>query len=151
MLKITKSTWLRNMAAKLSILIDLNIILDVLQNREPFYEDSAQMLAGIETGLITGYLAAHSVTTLFYLIQKDQSASAASAAITELLQFLKIAPINQNTIDQALNLDYRDFEDAVQMICALQCKADYLITRNLSDYQPPLVPVLKPVEFLAAL
>lgn len=139
------------MAAKPSVLIDLNIILDVLQKREPFHDASAQVLAGVETGLITGYLAAHSITTLFYLIQKDQSASAARAAITELLQFLIIAPINQNTIDQALNLDYRDFEDAVQMICALQCKADYLITRNLSDYQPPLVPVLKPVDFLAAL
>ena len=139
------------MAAKLSILIDLNIILDVLQNREPFYEDSAQVLACVETGLVTGYLAAHSITTLFYLIQKDQSANAARASITELLQFLNIAPVNQNTIDQALNLDYPDFEDAVQMICALQCKAEYLITRNLSDYVPPLVPVLKPVEFLASL
>jgi predicted nucleic acid-binding protein len=139
------------MAAKPVVLIDLNIILDVLQKREPFHDASAQVLAGIETGLITGYLAAHSITTLFYLIQKDQSTSAARAAITELLQFLKIAPINQNTIDQALNLDYLDFEDAVQMICALQCKADYLITRDLSDYHPPLVPVQKPVEFLAAL
>ncbi len=139
------------MAAKLYILIDLNIILDVLQKRDPFFETSAQVLAGLEMELITGYLAAHSVTTLFYLIQKDQSASAARAAITELLQFLRIAPVNQNTIDQALNLDYPDFEDAVQMICALQCKADYLITRDLSDYQPPLVPVIKPVDFLAAL
>lgn len=139
------------MAAKPVVLLDLNIILDVLQNREPFYETSVQVLAGVETGLLTGYLAAHSVTTLFYLIQKDQSASAARAAMTELLQFLKIAPVNQDTIDQALNLDYPDFEDAVQMISALQCKADYLITRNNADYQPPLVPVLKPVDFLAAL
>jgi predicted nucleic acid-binding protein len=139
------------MAAKPTVLIDLNIVLDVLQKRDPFYETSARVLAGVETGLITGYRTAHSVTTLFYLIQKDQSASAARAAITELLQFLKIAPVNQNTIDQALNLDYSDFEDAVQMITALQCKADYLITRNLSDFHPPLVPVLKPVDFLAAL
>lgn len=139
------------MAAKSVILLDLNIVLDVLQKREPFYESSVQVLAGAETGLISGYLAAHSVTTLFYLIQKDQSASAARAATTELLQFLKIAPLNQNTIDQALNLDYPDFEDAVQMISALQCKADFLITRYLTDYQPPLVPVLKPVDFLAAL
>ena len=139
------------MAAKPVVLLDLNIILDVLQKREPFYESSAQVLASVETGLITGYLAAHSVTTLFYLIQKDQSASAARAAITELLQFLRIAPVNQNTIDQALNLDYQDFEDAVQMISALQSKADYLITRDISDYQPPLVPVLKPVDFLATL
>ncbi|MFO7943648.1 MAG: PIN domain-containing protein [Anaerolineales bacterium] len=137
------------MADETEVLIDLNIILDVLQKRNPFYSTSVQVLAGVETGLMTGFLAAHSVTTLFYLIQKDQSAAAARAAITELLQFLQIAPVNQSTIDQALNLDYQDFEDAVQMIAALQCKADYLITHNISDYQPPLVPVLKPVELVA--
>jgi len=137
------------MAVEQLVLIDLNIILDVLQKRDPFYDTSVQVLAGVETGLMTGFLAAHSVTTLFYLIQKDQSAAAARAAITELLQFLQIAPVNQSTIDQALNLDYQDFEDAVQMIAALQCKADYLITRNISDYQPPLVPVLKPAELVA--
>ena len=139
------------MAAKTVDLINLNIALDVLQKPDPFYETSAQVLAGVETGLTTGYLAAHNVTTLFYLIQKDQSASAAHAAITEILQFLQIAPVNQNTIDQALNLDYPDFEDTVQMISALQCKVDCLITRNISDFQPPLVPVLKPVDFLAVL
>ncbi len=137
------------MAAEPVVLIDLNIILDVLQKRDPFYDTSVQVLAGVETGLMTGYLAAHSATTLFYLIQKDQSSAAARAAITALLQFLQIAPVNQSTIDQALNLDYQDFEDAVQMIAALQCKADYLITRNISDYEPSLVPVLKPADLLA--
>lgn len=57
------------MGAEPVVLIDLNIILDVLQKRDPFYDISVQLLAGAETGLMTGYLAAHSVTTLFYLIQ----------------------------------------------------------------------------------
>lgn len=42
----------------------------------------------------------------------------------------------------------KDFKDAVQILSALQCKADYLITRDISDFQPPLVPVLKPVDLL---
>jgi len=46
---------------------------------------------------------------------------------------------------------YRDYEDAVQMISAVQCKADCLITCNIEDYQPPLLSVLKPVEFLATI
>jgi len=139
------------MAAKSIVFIDLNIILDVLQKREPFYESSAQLLAAVETGLIEGFIAAHSITTLFYLIQKDKSSAEARANITNLLQFLKIAPVNQSTIDQALNLDYKNFEDAVQMISALQCKSECLLTRNISDYQPPLLPVLKPVDFLGTI
>jgi predicted nucleic acid-binding protein len=139
------------MAAKPVVLIDINILLDVMQKREPFYEASAALLAAVENGRIQGYVAAHSITTLFYLIQKGRSFSKARAAIISLLQFIKIAPVNQNTLEQALTLDYRDFEDAVQMISALQCKADCLITRNVKDYEPSLLPVVQPVDFLSTI
>jgi len=139
------------MADPPKVLIDINILLDVLQMREPFYEASARLLALAETGRVKGYIAAHSITTLFYLIQKDQSSAQARANITSLLQFLEIAPVDQSTIEQALNLDYRDFEDAVQMISALQCKAEYLITRNVTDYQPALLPIIQPVDFLGTI
>ena len=92
------------MAAKTKAFFDLNIILDVLQNREPFYEASAQLLACAETGKIQGFIAPHSLTTLFYLISKDQSAAKARATITNLLQFLSVAKIDQSTIEQAMGL-----------------------------------------------
>ena len=140
---------MRSMPSKPTVLIDLNILLDVLQKREPFYETSARLLALIETGKIKGFIASHSITTLFYLIKKDRSTAEAKAIITNLLQFIKVATVDQSTIEQALNLDYPDYEDAVQMISAVQCKADYLITRNCKDYQPPLLSVLQPVDFLS--
>jgi predicted nucleic acid-binding protein len=87
----------------------------------------------------------------FYPIKKDRSAAEARATITNLLQFIKIAPVDQSTIEQALNLDYRDYEDAVQMISAVQCKADCLITHNVKDYQPSLLSVLQPEDFLSTL
>jgi len=68
-----------------------------------------------------------------------------------LLQIFKIAPIDQETIEQALNLEFRDFEDAVPMVSALRNKVDFLITRNVKDYQPALLPVLQPVDFLETL
>ena len=139
------------MASKPAVLIDLNVILDVLQKREPFFDASAGLLAAVETGRVRGYLAAHSVTTLFYLIQIGNSAAEARATITNLLQFLKITPVDQSTIEQALNLDYRDFEDAVQMISAVQSKVDCLITRNIKDYAITLLPVMQPVDFLGTL
>ena len=139
------------MATKSIVFIDINVILDVLQKREPFYEASAHVLAGVEAGKFEGFIAAHSITTLFYLIQKDQSSALAHASITSLLQILKIAPVTQSTINRALNLEYNDFEDAVQMISALECKADYIITRNIADYTPPLLPVIQPVDFLGIL
>ena len=137
------------MAAKTKAFFDLNIILDVLQNREPFYETSAQLLAYAEIGKIQGYIAPHSLTTLFYLISKDQSAAKARALITNVLQFLLVATVDQKTIEQAMNLSYRDFEDAVQMIAAVQCKADYFVTRNPKDFQPSMLTVIQPSELIS--
>ena len=123
------------MANKLVVLIDLNLILDTLQKREPFYVASAQVLACAETGLIVGLVAAHTVTTLFYLIVKDRSAETARVALTDLLRFLSIAAVDHSTVEQALNLPYSDFEDAVQMMAAgrpvrsTQLPETYRITR----------------------
>jgi len=139
------------MAAKTKAFFDLNIILDVLQNREPFYEASAQLLAYAETGKIQGFIAPHSLTTLFYLISKDQSAAKARATITNLLQFLSVTKIDQSTIEQAMGLAYRDFEDAVQMIAAVQCKADYFVTRNSKDFQPRMITIIQPSELIVLL
>ncbi len=67
------------MPNKPTIMIDLNILLDVLQKREPFYNASAHLLAMVETGRVKGIVAAHSITTLFYLIKKDKSSAEAKA------------------------------------------------------------------------
>ena len=139
------------MADKLQVLFDLNIILDVLQEREGFYDFSARLLAYAENDIIQGWLAAHSVTTLFYLIAKHKSPEHARVTLTSLLQFLKIAPVDQDTIEQALSLPYRDSEDAVQMMAAVRIRADYLLTRDIRDYQPAPMAVVQPVELLAIL
>ncbi|MEA5079033.1 MAG: PIN domain-containing protein [Anaerolineaceae bacterium] len=138
------------MAGKPAVLVDLNILLDVLQKREPFYNASAQVLALIETRLVTGYIASHSLPTLFYLIRKERGVSEARAVLTNVLQILKVAPVDQTTIEQALNLDYPDFEDAVQMMAAVQQKVEAVITRNGQDFKPALLPVIQPVDFLAS-
>lgn len=147
---IITNTWKKSMEDKPCVLIDINVLLDVLQKREPHYQSSASLLAVVESGQIHGYISAHSVTTLFYLIKKDRGVSEAKSAITNLIQIVKILPVDQGTIEQALNLDYGDFEDAVQMMVAVQSKMDYLITRNTKDYQPALLPVIKPAEFVAS-
>lgn len=139
------------MASKPAVLINLNILLDILQKRKTFYQASAGLLAAVEMGQVDGYLTAHSITTLFNLIQKGNSAAEARATITSLLQFIKIIAVDQSTIEQALNLNFRDFEDAVQMISAVQNKMDCIITRNTKDYKPALLPVMQPVDFLGTL
>ena len=137
------------MSAELKVLLDINVILDVLQQREPFYEMSARTLAAAETGLVEGWVAAHSLTTLFYLLAKHQSAEHARVALTEMLTILSVAAVDHTVIEQALNLPYTAFEDAVQMMAAVSSGAQYLVTRNVRDHGFGPLPVLQPAELLA--
>lgn len=137
------------MGSKAVVLVDINILMDILQHREPFYESSAHLLDLIVNGSLTGWIAAHSLTTLHYLIAKNHSISESRKILSNLLNHFSVAQVDQIVIKRALELEYKDFEGSVQMICAVQCKADYLITRNVKDYQPALLSVLQPVDFLA--
>jgi hypothetical protein len=110
---------------------------------------SAGVLAAAETGMIEGWVAAHSLTTLFYLLARYQSAEQARVALTDLLTFLSVAAVDHVVIEQALNLPYPDFEDAVQMMAAVRSGVQYLVTRNARDYGMGPLPVLQPAELLA--
>ncbi len=139
------------MDPKPRILVDANVVLDVLQRREPHHILSAQVLARVELGLVEGALAAHTWTTLYYLISRGVSAEHARAMLSDLLQFFVVAPVDQDVIQHALSLPYRDLEDAVQMAAAVHYGAGYVVTRNVQDYAAGPLPALSPAEFLALL
>jgi predicted nucleic acid-binding protein len=139
------------MDSGLRVLIDLNVILDVLQRRDPFYKTSSRVLAGAETQVFEGWVAAHSVTTLFYLLSKHQTIDQTRITIGELLRFLSVATIDQLILEQALTLPYSDFEDAVQMMAAVQAGMTHLVTRNVQDYRAGPLPALLPAELLTLL
>lgn len=139
------------MANKPVTLVDLNVVLDVLQHRQPHYEHSAQVLNAVSREQVAGLLAAHTVTTLFYLLARLQDHQTATTAIVRLLSSFTVAAVDDQTIRTALAWGWPDFEDAVQMAAAAGAHADYLITRNPKDFKATPVPVLRPEELLAIL
>ena len=139
------------MASKIRILVDLNVIIDVMQNRQPFYEDSAGVVDAVARGEVGGCLSAHSVTTLFYVISRTRDRETAVQAVTSLLESFTVAKVDDKVIREALSLSWKDFEDAVQMASAGAEGIDYLITRNIKDFQSGPVPVIQPAAFLALL
>jgi predicted nucleic acid-binding protein len=133
------------------LLLDINVILDVLAKREPWFEDSAAVLSLLDTEEFEGVAAAHSITTLFYLASKHLGHRRATAKILDLLKLLSVAPVDQETILKGLALGWSDFEDALQMLCADAADADYLVTRNPRDFESESIPVVTPTELLAIL
>jgi len=137
--------------AKLRVLFDLNVILDVLTRREPFYADSAKVWEKVETGNVDGMLATHSITTLFYLLSKHKTHQESSNIIQSLLQVFEVAAVDEGVILQALALAWQDFEDAVQAVAAARAGAIYIITRNIQDYKDSPIPACSPADFLTYL
>lgn len=132
----------------MKLLLDANVVLDVLAMREPHWKASAGILARVESGKAKGLIAAHSVTTIYYLLSKHLNRKKARAAIVQLLNVLDVAAVDHHVVSDALSLGWEDFEDAVQAAAVLHAKATHLISRNPKDFSTLTIPVLTPDEFL---
>jgi predicted nucleic acid-binding protein len=133
------------------LLVDVNVVLDVALNRAPFAQDSAKLLTAIDYGRAQGYVATHTITTAYYVIAKNQGSAIAAAAIAETIRILDVVPAGRSDLSNALALGWRDFEDAVQAICASKIGADFIVTRDLHDFRGSAVPAREPAAVLPML
>jgi predicted nucleic acid-binding protein len=133
----------------LKLFLDTNVVLDVLADREPFAEDAAGVLSVIERGEAEGFVAAHTATTVFYLLQKELGLRRAKRALMDILKLVGVVAVDHDRLLQALAMNWKDFEDAVQAACAAKIDADYIITRNQDDFSGAEVPTRSPAEYLA--
>ena len=131
------------------ILIDANIILDHLIPRQPFVDIADEVLRLCFQQKCNGYIAAHSITNIFYILRKQFSASERKKMLLELCEFIEIAGIEKKEIINALtNEDFDDFEDRLQVECARMVNADYIVTRNITDFSASPIPAILPEELL---
>lgn len=133
------------------VFIDTNILLDVLARREPFFAQSARIWTMAERGEIAASVSAFSFNNIFYIVRKAAGKEKADKALRLSRDvFTTVAPDRQ-IMDQALDSEIDDFEDAVQYFSASHSRADYFITRNAAEFPASPLPVLSPQEFLALL
>lgn len=132
----------------MKLFLDANVVLDVLAMREPHWKSSASVLALVEQEQATALIAAHSVTTIYYLLSKHLNRKKARSAIVQLLNLAHVAPVDHDVILEALSLGWDDFEDAVQAAAAMQARATHIITRNPKDFAALSIPVVTPEEFM---
>ena len=128
------------------LLIDINVLLDVALQR-PGAPASARLL-GLCGRQHEGWLAWHSVATMAYLIERQQSAVSGRDFIRGMLGWADVAHTGRADALAALDLPMRDFEDALQVAAAMACGAQFVITRNERDFKNSPVPALNPETFL---
>ena len=132
----------------MSILVDTNIILDILLEREPFYKESVMFLKKTQKNGVAVFLSATTITDLYYIVRKAKGKDIALDFIKNLLQFVEIASVNKNVILQALESDIADFEDAVQEKSAISENINIIVTRDKKDFKNSTLEIYSPTSYL---
>jgi predicted nucleic acid-binding protein len=131
------------------VLVDTNVVLDVLLDRSPFAEGSKRLWAAIEIGAAQGFLAAHTLTTVHYLVRQAKGARAARDVVGLLLQVFEIAAVDKAVLDRAARLEFTDFEDGVSSAAAERAACGLIATRNAKDFQRSPVVAVDPITAAA--
>jgi predicted nucleic acid-binding protein len=133
------------------LLIDGNIILDVLQNREPHIVDSAKIWKLCETDQAEGYVSALTFSNLVYIMRKELSPEKINEVFKSLGLIFQFTDMTVSDLTKAAEQQWDDFEDALQAATAERIHADNIITRNVKDFKQSKIVAFTPTEFLARL
>jgi predicted nucleic acid-binding protein len=132
-----------------TILIDTNILLDHFDDREPYRENAVKILELCANGVCNGFIAAHSITNIFYILRKKFSPEDRKKILLSVCEILEVSGLDQSRLLEALqNNTIIDLEDCLQMNCAKAVGAEYIITRDLGDFIQSPVPAISPADFL---
>lgn len=130
------------------ILIDTDIILDAILKRTPFDSDAYNVLKMADENKINAYIAAFSMTDIYYFISKNLSHEERIRTIKALFNIMDTVNVSKTDIEKAMLLpEFKDFEDALQMQCLKKIKGDFIITRD-DKFQKISSKAISPKEFI---
>lgn len=131
------------------LLVDANIMLDVLMNRQPFVKDSSLIWKLCETEKAKGYVSTLTFANMMYIMRKELSAEMIEEVFRKLKLIFEFVDFSPSILEKAVEMKWKDFEDAVQSATAEQIRADYIVTRNVRDFTQSKVMAFTPSELLA--
>jgi len=132
---------------KKRIFVDTNVLLDVLLEREGFYYDALKIWASAEEGKVEAWVAAISVNNVHYIMKRLKSETAAMIAVRIILRIFKVAPVDAEILSQAADFHDKDYEDDIQLQCALRAKCSQIFTRDPFHYDSSLIAAVPPASF----
>ena len=133
----------------MKLLIDTNVVLDVLLQREPSCRTATAVLNLTQRDDVREYVSASAITDIYYIANKQmKDRDAVRDLLKRLLMVVSVAAVSEREIQNALNLAWGDFEDSVQYSVALMNEMDGIVTRNPSDYQEANMRIWLPEQVL---
>ncbi|MCM1237543.1 MAG: PIN domain-containing protein [Ruminococcus flavefaciens] len=131
-------------------LIDTNVIINFITKREdPYKEECFEVMRLCADEVFDGYIAFHSLSTIWYVIRKQRTEEEARTWLSNICDMLIVTGATQEQIRDAIkNSNFHDFEDCLQDECAVHVNADYIVTCNVKDFNKAKTTVVTPDIFL---
>jgi len=133
------------------VLLDTNVVLDVLLERGEWLADADIIWQVSRAGRVWSYVSASSVTDLYYISRKLAGRDKARRIIRDCLDVLGIIAVTRDHLEAAYALETGDFEDDLQIVCAMVVPLDAIVTRNPADFFSSAIPVWTPAQLIAHL
>jgi predicted nucleic acid-binding protein len=133
------------------LFLDTNVVLDLLGEREPFYDSVAKIATLADKGIIQLVVSAITYPTIYYLLSKFEEKEVVKEKIGKFRVIAETSDLTDKIIDKGLTSKFSDFEDSLQYYCAAETDCNVLITRNGKDFKVSEIPVLTPDEYLNSL
>ena len=131
------------------VFVDTNILIDLLGDRKPFSKYAIEIFDKAERRKVELFVSSHSFATTHYLLKKYMMETELREVLYALLDYLTIIAVDTDMIKKGLRSNYKDFEDALQIIAANSIrKLDYIVTRNLKDFSDSGIAILPPDELV---
>ena len=132
-----------------NIFIDVNILMDVFADRQPFIKNSLRIYNLGVNKKIKLFTSSNTITTLHYLLKRIISEEKTRTALEHVIDYVSIIPIDINIIKKSLKSNHKDFEDAIQIVSAQSINdMDCIVTRDLKDFKNAEIKVYTPDQFL---
>ena len=132
-----------------SVLIDTDVILDLFFDRKPFSNDAAEVFNLCAEKKIRGYTTPVIISNVYYLLTKTAKHEVIIEKIKQLLTIIDIIKIDKTAVLNALNSDFKDFEDALQNFSAIETKQiQIILTRNIKDFKKSKLAIVTPKTYL---
>ena len=133
----------------IKVFVDTNILIDLLADRKPFSKFTIQIFDKAENKKVKLYTSSHSISTTHYLLKKYIEEKELRQVLFNLMEYLTIVAVDVDILRKGLKSKHKDFEDAIQIICASSIeKIDYIVTRNIKDFKFSEISVISPDELV---
>ncbi|MFZ4591377.1 MAG: type II toxin-antitoxin system VapC family toxin [Ignavibacteria bacterium] len=130
------------------VLIDTNVVIDLLAQREPFYKNTSRLFTLASKKLITAYVSSLTLVTTHFIVSRELSETETRKVIRRFKSIANALDLKDAYLNMALDSDFKDFEDAIQYHTALSNNLDAIITRNKRDFKKSHIPVYTTEEYL---